>query len=169
MGATVIGLLCHAGPMLNCLAKKVLDRTLPPLKKKLGWRQLSGFSKNGLYLFLCVWASFSRRLNNHQSALDGYYSYSEWGWATEEHLSGAEGLASLCARPIKIWARVYKELSMFILVSMNQPSIMLMSIQHIRANTVKTFRFGSRQNKAPNSKVSMRWLMAINKITNHRE
>ncbi len=26
MGATVIGLLCHAGPMLNCLAKKVLDR-----------------------------------------------------------------------------------------------------------------------------------------------
>lgn len=33
MGATVIGLLCHAGPMLNCLAKKVLDRTL---KKGLG-------------------------------------------------------------------------------------------------------------------------------------
>lgn len=50
MGATVIGLLCHAAPMLNCLAKKVLDRTL------LGRRQLSGFPKNGLYLFFCACA-----------------------------------------------------------------------------------------------------------------
>lgn len=33
MGATVIGLLCHAGPMLNCMAKKVLDKAL---KKELG-------------------------------------------------------------------------------------------------------------------------------------
>lgn len=47
------------------------------------------------FLFFCVWASFSHRLNNHQSALDCCYSYSEWGWATEEHLSGAGGLGSL--------------------------------------------------------------------------
>ncbi len=42
MGATVIGLLYHAGPMLNCLAKKALDRML---KKK-------GLDKDNCLAFL---------------------------------------------------------------------------------------------------------------------
>jgi len=79
MGATVIGQLCHAGPMLNCLAKKVLDRTL----KKRAWM------KTTVWLF---WASFSQRLNNHQSAFDQHYSSIKLGWATEEHLLGKGGL-----------------------------------------------------------------------------
>ncbi len=86
MGATVIGLLYHAGPMLNCLAKKALDR----MKKK-------GLDKDNClaFLFFCVSGPLSLCLNNHQSALGRYYSYSEWGWATEEHLLGAGGLHSL--------------------------------------------------------------------------
>lgn len=46
MGATVIGLLCHAGPMLNCMAKKVLDRGL----KKRAWMKTTVW----LFSFLCV-------------------------------------------------------------------------------------------------------------------
>ncbi len=88
MGATVIGLLCHAGPMLNCLAKKALDRML----KKRVWIKTTVW----LFSFFCVSGPLSLCLNNHQSALGRYYSYSEWGWATEEHLLGAGGLHSLC-------------------------------------------------------------------------
>lgn len=46
MGATVIGLLCYAGPMLNCLAKKVLDRML---KRKV-WMKTTVW----LFSFFCV-------------------------------------------------------------------------------------------------------------------
>lgn len=66
MGATVIGLLCHAGPMLNFLAKKVLDRTLPPLKK----RGLDEDNSLAFIFFIVSAGPLSHRLNNHQSALD---------------------------------------------------------------------------------------------------